>query len=414
MVFGKLYTSKGNPRGIPILAVAKANNLEIEFVETRPGSTDEEYRKLNKLGKVPTFVGSDGFILHETIAILIYITSQNEKTTLLGKTKQDYASILKWLSFVNQDVGGTLAGWLYPILGIAPYNKKAFDEGIKKTIEYTSIFEDALLNNTYLVGERLTIADLFAASILSLGFRNIFDKKWRAANPNTTRWYETVYNQPIFSEVCIKHEFIDEPVKYQPPAKKETKKEPAPKTQAAPKKKAKEAEEEEECEEPAAPKAKHPLEALPKPSLVLDEWKRQYSNNETPEALKWFWENYKPEEYSLWKLDYKYNDELTQVFMSSNLVGGFFARLEASRKYIFGAASVYGAQNDSVIQGAFLVRGQDAQPAFEVAPDFESYEFTKLDHTKEEDKQFVDDQWTWEKPITVNGKEYPWADGKVF
>jgi len=84
--------------------------------------------------------------------------------------------------------------------------------------------------------------------------------------------------------------------------------------EAAPKPKAKEVEEE---EEPAveAPKAKHPLEALPKPTLPLDEWKRQYSNNDTPDALKWFWENYNPEEYSLWKVDYKYNDELTQVFM---------------------------------------------------------------------------------------------------
>lgn len=27
--------------------------------------------------------------------------SQNEKTTLLGKTKQDYASILKWMSYFN-------------------------------------------------------------------------------------------------------------------------------------------------------------------------------------------------------------------------------------------------------------------------------------------------------------------------
>jgi elongation factor 1-gamma len=147
---------------------------------------------------------------------------------------------------------------------------------------------------------------------------------------------------------------------------------------------------------------------------VLDEWKRQYSNNDTPDALKWFWENFKPEEYSLWKLDNKYNEELTQIFMTSNLIGGFFARLEGSRKYIFGCASVYGQANDSVIKGAFVIRGQDATPAFDVAPDFESYEFTKLDPTKPEDKEFVNEQWTWEKPVTVNGKDYPWADGKVF
>lgn len=66
------------------------------------------------------------------------------------------------------------------------------------------------------------------------------------------------------------------------------------------------------------------------------------------------------------------------------------------------------------MRGAFLVRGHEATPAFDVAPDFESYEFTKLDSAKEEDRAFVEDQWSWDKPILVDGKEYPWADGKVF
>jgi elongation factor 1-gamma len=94
--------------------------------------------------------------------------------------------------------------------------------------------------------------------------------------------------------------------------------------------------------------------------------------------------------------------------------GGFFNRLEASRKYIFGAASVFGKANDSIIKGAFYIRGQDAIKAFDVAPDWESYEFTKLDPTKKEDQEFVNDMWAWDKPVEVNGKTYEWADGKVF
>jgi hypothetical protein len=33
-----------------------------------------------------------------------------------------------------------------------------------------------------------------------------------------------------------------------------------------------------------------------------------------------------------------------------------------------------------------MVRGNDAHPAFDVAPDYESYEFTKLDPSKKEDR----------------------------
>lgn len=143
--------------------------------------------------------------------------------------------------------------------------------------------------------------------------------------------------------------------------------------------------------------------------------KRKYSNEETREvALPWFWENCKFDEYSIWRVDYKYNDELTMTFMTSNLIGGFFTRLEGSRKYLFGAASVYGTTNDSVVRGAFVVRGQEAEPAFDVAPDYESYAFTKLDAGKKEDREFVDEMWAWEQPIEVEGKKYEWADGKVF
>ncbi|KAF1950009.1 EF1G-domain-containing protein [Byssothecium circinans] len=410
MVFGKLYSYEGNPRTTSLLAVAKENGLELEFVPTEPAKgVSTEYLKLNKLGKVPTFEGADGYVLSESIAIAVYLTSQNEKTTLLGKTKQDYASILRWMSFANSEILPPLGGWFRPLIGRDPYNKKNVEESQKAALKAVHALEEHLLTHTYLVGERLTLADLFATSILARGFQYFFDEAWRSANPNVTRWYETVYNVPSYSAVAGKLEYIKEAIKYVPP-----KKEAAPKKeQAKPKPKKEEAADEDEDEKPAAPKAKHPLELLPRATFVLDDWKRKYSNEETREvALPWFWENVNFEEYSIWKVDYKYNDELKKVFMTSNLIGGFFARLEASRKYIFGAASVYGSENDSIIQGAFVIRGQEALPAFDVAPDYESYEFTKLDPKKEEDKEFVNDQWAWDKPITVNGKTYEWADGK--
>jgi elongation factor 1-gamma len=54
------------------LVVAKENKLDIELVHTQPPNVDAEYLKLNPLGCVPTFVGSNGFILSEVMAIAIY------------------------------------------------------------------------------------------------------------------------------------------------------------------------------------------------------------------------------------------------------------------------------------------------------------------------------------------------------
>lgn len=51
----------------------KANKLNVELVKTSPvQGVSDDYRKLNKLGKIPTFEGADGYVLSESIAIAVY------------------------------------------------------------------------------------------------------------------------------------------------------------------------------------------------------------------------------------------------------------------------------------------------------------------------------------------------------
>jgi elongation factor 1-gamma len=69
-------SSKGNGRSTAILAVAKANNIELEVIETDPvKGVPKEYLAINQLGKIPSFVGADGYVLTECIAIAIYSTT---------------------------------------------------------------------------------------------------------------------------------------------------------------------------------------------------------------------------------------------------------------------------------------------------------------------------------------------------
>ena len=65
---------QGNPRSTGILAVAKANDLELEVVQVDTTKPSAEFTAANPLNKVPTFVGADGYTLTESIAIAIYGT----------------------------------------------------------------------------------------------------------------------------------------------------------------------------------------------------------------------------------------------------------------------------------------------------------------------------------------------------
>lgn len=114
------------------------------------------------------------------------------------------------------------------------------------------------------------------------------------------------------------------------------------------------------------------------------------------------------EGFSIWRVDFKYNSELTQVFMSSNQIGGFFNRLEGSRKYLFGSVGVLGTSNDSIITGVLILRGQDHKSVVDVAPDWESYEYRRIDLGSESDKKFFEGALAWD--LEESGKK--WADGK--
>lgn len=94
--------------------------------------------------------------------------------------------------------------------------------------------------------------------------------------------------------------------------------------------------------------------------------------------------------------------------MSSNLITGFFNRLEASRKYLFGSVGVLGSNNNSVISGVFILRGQDYKPVVDVAPDWESYSYKQIDLNNAEDKAFFEAALAWD--LEVGDKK--WCDGK--
>lgn len=64
-----------NPRSTAIKAVAKANNVDLKVVECDTTQPTFDHLRANGLGKVPAFLGEDGYSLSECIAIAIYSTS---------------------------------------------------------------------------------------------------------------------------------------------------------------------------------------------------------------------------------------------------------------------------------------------------------------------------------------------------
>ncbi|KAI1791730.1 elongation factor 1-gamma [Ganoderma leucocontextum] len=412
---GTLWTIPDQVKGKTIRAAAALGGLKVDLPDNYVHYQDnKKYEFLSKFphGKIPAFDGADGFKLFEASAIARYIASLAPNSNLLGSNVQEAALVDQWVSFAECEIGSFTGRILGLVSGkITPYAKPTHIALCERQLRSLRTLDSHLATRTFLVNERISLADLTIASEIQRAMGGIIDAPLRAQIPNVIRHVETVVNQPQLKEIYGETKYLDKALAFTPRKEKEAKPAAAPTPKTGTEKEF-EAEEEED-DVPKEPKPKNPLDSLPKSSFNLEDWKRAYSNKDTRGAdgsLEWFYQHFDPEGFSVWRVDFKYNGELTQTFMSSNQIGGFFNRLEASRKYLFGSVGVLGEMNDSVISGALVARGQDIKPVVEVAPDYESYAYKRLDLSNADDKVFFEAALAWD--LEIDGRK--WVDGKSF
>ncbi|ESO12389.1 hypothetical protein HELRODRAFT_105304 [Helobdella robusta] len=436
---GTLYTYHDNFRAFKALIAAQYSGAKVKVVSDPPefviGETNksEEFLKKFPLGKVPAFQGNDGTLLFKSNAIAYFVANE----VLRGLNVSDAACIQQWLDFADNDILPAYCTWIFPIIGILQYNKQNTDKA-KEDIKFAlGVLNQHLAGRTYLVGERITLADICVACHLLTLYQKVLEPEFRKPFVNTNRWFVTMVNQPEFKAVvgdvhlCVKaahpdnkaHHVQHGPVHHghhghghghqpkkqeKPSAHQEKQEKPKEKLQE----KAKDQEEEDENEFAEKPTS-DPFAALPKGSFNMDEFKRVYSNNDTKKvALPYFWEKFEKDNYSIWFCEYKYPEELKLIFMSCNLVSGMFQRLDRMRKHSFGSMIVFGEDNKNTISGVWFWRGQDL--AFKLADDlqidYESYTWKKLDPSSEETKKLVEEYFSWEGHF--EGKKF--NQGKIF
>ncbi|KAH0834077.1 hypothetical protein J3R83DRAFT_11361 [Lanmaoa asiatica] len=434
---GKLYSVPQNRQTKVVRSVAALGGLELEIVADYKHFEDNkkpDFLAKFPHGKIPAFEGPNGFNLTEGAAIARYFATLSPNSNILGTSIEEQALIEQWIHFAESEIDIPTQFVTQMLKGIFVYNKavrpsiphienltslQIHNTLIERQMRALNTLEAHLSTRTFAVGERITLADITIASAVFRAVSLTVDAEARLKFVNTIRHFETIVNQPKLKDIFGEIVYVEKAVQYVPP-KKETKPAPAPpapkekKEKEKPKKKDEDDEDEDDGNMvPEEPKAKNPLDFLPKSSFNLEDWKRAYSNKDTrgPDgAIEWFYANFDKEGFSAWRVDFKYNEELTLVFMSSNQIGGFFNRLEASRKYLFGSVGVLGEPNASVISGVLILRGQDVKAVVDCAPDWESYDYKKMDLDSEDDKKFFESALAWD--LEIDGKI--WKDGKNF
>jgi len=428
MVGGTLFTYPDNFRAFKVLIAAEYSGAKVKtcpnfvFGET---NITKEYLAKFPTGKVPAFESDDGLCLFESSAIAYYVANEQLRG---GKDPLAQSQILQWLNFADSDILPAACTWVFPCLGIMQFNKNASERAKDDVKKAMTALNDQLLHQTYLVGERVTLADIVVACTMISLYQNVLDPEFRKPFGNVNRWFTTIVNQPQVKKVvgavvmaekmaqfdAAKFAELNKASAGGDSGKKDKKKAEKPKQEPKPKKEKTPAPaEEDDNGMPAMPKEKDPFAAMPKGNWDMDDFKRFYSNNDEDKSVPYFWEKFDKENFSIWRCDYKYNDELAMVFMSCNLMGGMYQRLDKLRKNAFASMALFGENNNSTISGVWVWKGQDL--AFELSPDWQidynSYEWKKLDADSAETKEMVNNYFCWTGNDSTGRK---FNQGKIF
>jgi glutathione S-transferase len=204
----KLYILLVSNTSRPVRALIAENNLPVEEVALdfyKGEHASEPYVSLNPNALVPTLVDDD-FVLTESSAIMKYLADKYN-LPVYPKDLRKRAKVNELMDWFNtgfyRDYGYNV---VYP--QIYPHHKRPDDATHKGTIEWgksqtqkwLKVLNDHWLGkgNKFLIGNEMTIADIFGYALLTCG---IVTRDEFKAYPNIDRWVNEVSKLPSWSKV---------------------------------------------------------------------------------------------------------------------------------------------------------------------------------------------------------------------
>ncbi|KAJ6450768.1 glutathione S-transferase C-terminal-like protein [Mycena sanguinolenta] len=230
---GTLYTTPGHTSGKFIRATAAfggvAYDLPEGYVHYETNKTPAFTSKFAH-GKIPAWDGADGFKLFESVPIARYIATLAPSSSLLGDTKEEAALVDQWIHVMDSEAIYDTMQIKYLVKGIlTPYSKPMHNTFVERQARTLATLEEHISTRTFFVGERITLADIYVATVIQACFSINLDLAARAKIPNLIRHMETIINQPKFAGIYDPTVVLETaPVYIAPTKEKEPKPAPAP------------------------------------------------------------------------------------------------------------------------------------------------------------------------------------------
>jgi len=201
---GKVFTYPNNPSVHKAVIVGKYVGVTFDqTTEFKMGTENKtpEFLAMNPFGQVPTLSTPEG-PLFESNAIARYVARKSADAGLiLGKGAYEESVVDQWIEALrsNDSILGISIG--YVLRGFLPYDENKWNSGTEQFKKVLNALNQSLEGKEWLVGGRVTLADIAWGIFLKSYFENFLHLELRQPYPNVVAWFQRFIDQPIVKEV---------------------------------------------------------------------------------------------------------------------------------------------------------------------------------------------------------------------
>jgi glutathione S-transferase len=186
-----------------VVAVATAKGADFTLKRINRGSQNPEFLAASPLGKMPALRDGD-FTLADSTAIAFYLDARCGGPALIPTDAKMLARVIWWDEFADTELFGCLRPMFFnrivcPLFMGQPGDEAAAVAGETELLRLLGYLERVLPEaGVFLVGDRLTLADLALAS----PFVNLAHlRRDLGAFPRVRRWSEAMLSGPAFARM---------------------------------------------------------------------------------------------------------------------------------------------------------------------------------------------------------------------
>lgn len=198
----KLYNSIGpNPRVVKMFLAEKGVDIPRVEIDLRAGENRQPpYQAKNPAGQTPALELDDGVVLAEILPICEYIEELHPTPALIGSTPEERAITRMWARRIDLNICEPMANGFRFSEGLGMFKDRvrcmpqAADD-LKTLAQERLTWLDGLIEGReFIVGDRLTLADILLFSVLDFG--RIVGQPLNPANKTIAAWFERMEARP--------------------------------------------------------------------------------------------------------------------------------------------------------------------------------------------------------------------------